>query len=441
MTKLSLEEIPLNSFHKKLTIYSAGGPFLDGYALSIIGVAMVQLSNRLDLSSFWQGLIAASALIGAFLGGFIGGWFTDLYGRKILYMIDLISIVVLSVAQMWVQNGFELFIIRLGIGIAVGADYPIATSLLAEFLPKKERGPLLASLVVVWFAGAAAAYVVGDIILRYGGEDAWRWVLVSAAVPGLIFFLGRSGIPESPRWLMAKNEEKRADDIVKKVYGKQYSSDDLPAIVDSELISVRRLFHSEYGRRMKFVCVFWTCAIVPLFAVYAFAPKVLLALHLTGTWAAYGSVVITALFVVGCVGGMKLINILGRRKMLVSSFLLSGTSLLFLALFSNASSFCILLFFGAYALFIGGAQVLSYIYPNELFPTEVRASAVGLSTSISRIGAVIGTYFVPVSLTSLGIAKTMGIAAAISFFGAWYSWREAPETSGLDLTQTAKVIV
>lgn len=67
--KVPLEDIPLNSFHKKLTFYSAGGPFLDGYVLSIIGVVMLQLSDSLQLTTLWQGLIASSALIGVFLGG------------------------------------------------------------------------------------------------------------------------------------------------------------------------------------------------------------------------------------------------------------------------------------------------------------------------------------------------------------------------------------
>ncbi|MFP3590250.1 MFS transporter, partial [Paraburkholderia sp. SIMBA_055] len=64
----------------------------------------------------------------------------------------------------------------------------------------------------------------------------------------------------------------------------------------------------------------------------------------------------------------------------------------------------ILAFFAIYALFIGGAQVLTLVYPNEIFPTEIRAFAVGAGTSISRIGAAVGTYLVPISLASLGIA-------------------------------------
>ncbi|MBN0203832.1 MFS transporter, partial [Pseudomonas aeruginosa] len=93
---------------------------------------------------------------------------------------------------------------RFLIGVAVGIEYTVATALLVEFLPKKYRGPRLATLTILWFAGAAFAYLVGDLILRSGGEDAWRLVLASTAAIGAVLFLLRIGTPESPRWLLSK---------------------------------------------------------------------------------------------------------------------------------------------------------------------------------------------------------------------------------------------
>ncbi|MFZ6049742.1 MFS transporter [Pseudomonas sp. CR3202] len=436
-SKRSIEDVPLNAFHRKLTVYSSGGPFLDGYVLSIIGVVMMQISSALQLSALWEGLIAASALVGVFLGGFLGGWFTDKYGRKILYLVDLIAIVGFSLAQFWVESAWLLLVWRLLIGMAVGADYPIATSLLAEFLPRKHRGPLLAAMVLMWFAGAAVAYLVGEILLRVAGDDAWRWVLASAVVPGGLFLLARSGTPESPRWLLSKGRVAEADAVIKRVYGSNYSVADLPEPANQRQVSVWSLFHSGYGKRMAFITLFWTCAIVPLFAIYAFAPKVLQALNLTGDWASYGSLAITFLFTIGCLGATKLINAMGRRRMLIHSFLWSGLALMLLGQFPDSAPMTVLIIFGAYAVLIGGAQVLTYVYPNELFPTEIRASAVGLATSLSRVGAALGTYLVPMSLSTLGIADTMFIAAGVSLFGALISWWLAPETSKLDLQQAA----
>ena len=438
---IPLEDVPLNSYHKKLTFYSSGGPFLDGYVLSIVGVVMLQMTDALALTTFWQGLIAASALIGVFIGGFLGGWFTDRYGRKVLYLIDLIAIIGFSLAQLWVDSALMLFMLRLFIGLAVGADYPIATSYLAEFLPRKNRGPRLAAMVMVWFLGAAMAYAVGEVILRVGGENAWRWALASAVVPGALFLAVRMGASESPRWLLNKGRVAEADAIIKKVYGSNYSHKDLSENVGNQQTntSVWSLFHSGYGKRMLFVSVFWTCAILPLFAIYAFAPQVLKALGLVGDLAGWGSVAITFLFFVGCLLGTMLINTMGRKKMLFHSFFWSAIALFILGIYPTASPMVVLFLFGAYAVLIGGAQVLEYVYPNELFPTEIRASAVGLGTSISRIGAAIGTYLLPFALTSWGVGATMVVAAVVCLVGAWSAWALAPDVDAMDLNQAASL--
>ena len=93
--------------------------------------------------------------------------------------------------------------------------------------------------------------------------------------------------------------------------------------------------------------------------------------------------------------------------------------------------------FAAYAILIGGTQILQWIYPNELFPTEVRGSAVGLASSLSRIGAAAGTYLVPEALSHIGIGPTMIVAAVITLIGAVVSVAWAPETRGLTLGQCA----
>jgi putative MFS transporter len=95
--------------------------------------------------------------------------------------------------------------------------------------------------------------------------------------------------------------------------------------------------------------------------------------------------------------------------------------------FHAGSELLILGLFGAYALFIGGAQVLQLVYPNELFPTEIRANAVGVGTSLSRVGAAVGTWLVPMVLDSHGIAFTMYAAAAVTLIGLVVSYALAPK--------------
>ena len=90
-----------------------------------------------------------------------------------------------------------------------------------------------------------------------------------------------------------------------------------------------------------------------------------------------------------------------------------------------------------YAFFAGGPGILEWLYPNELFPTSIRASAVGLAVALSRIGAAVGTYLVPVSLESLGASVTMYLGTGITLVGlvACVLWAE--ETLGRSLTETS----
>ncbi|MES2259530.1 MAG: MFS transporter [Pseudomonadota bacterium] len=436
---ISIEDVPLNGFHQLLSVRSGGGWLVDGYVLSILGVAMVPMSAALGLSSFWEGMIAASALIGIFFGGFLGGWLTGHLGRQKLYFVGPTLFVLCSLAQFWAESGVALFAFRFLIGIGVGFEYPVAGSLLVEFMPRKYRGPRLAMLTILWFAGAALAYVCGNVILSNGGAEAWRLVLASPAAIGVLLLLVRIGTPESPRWLLSKGRNAEAERIIKQVYGPSFSLRNLPEQPAEKKISLLSLLHSGYGKRMLFVAVFWTCSVIPVFAVYAFAPKVLLALNLKGDWAAFGSVFITVLFVVGCGIATRLINVIGRRSMLIHSFLWSGLSLLGLGMFSSSAEFLVLLLFGAYAVFIGGAQVLQLVYPNELFPTEIRSFAVGMGASLSRIGAAVGTWLVPIALQSIGIADTMFAAAAVTLLGLLVALALAPETRSMSLQEAASL--
>lgn len=436
---MSIDDVPVNGFHQLLSIRTGGGWLLDGYVLSIIGVALMQAAAQLQLSNFWQGMIAASALFGMFLGGFLGGWLSDWIGRKKLYFIAPTLFVLCSVAQLWADSEWVLFLCRFMIGIAVGFEYAAGGSLLTEFLPTKARGPRLAMLTIMWFFGAMLAYLFGNMILKMDLNEAWRWVFASPAVIGLILILIRIGTPESPRWLISKGRNAEAEVIIKQVYGPSFSLANVPVQEEVKNLSLTQILASGYGKRVFFCSMFWMCAVIPVFAVYSFAPRVLDAMNLKGSWAEYGSVAITLMFVVGCVIATKLINVMGRRKLIIHSFLWSGLALLGLGVFADGSQMLVLVLFCAYAVLIGGAQVLELVYPNELFPTEMRAIGVGMATSFSRIGAAVGTWLVPMSLDTIGIGNTMFVAAGVTLLGLIVSIMTAPETKGLSLEQATSL--
>lgn len=437
-TQSAIEEAGFTPFHLRLTIYSSGGPFLDGYILSIIGVALTQLTPQLHLGPFWSGLIGASALLGIFLGGFFG-YLTDKIGRQLMYTLDFIILIVASVLQFWVQEGWQLFLLRLILGIAVGADYPIATSLLTEFAPKKHRGAMVGVTLFSYYIGATVAYLAGEWMLQIG-PDAWRWILASSAIPAVILVLLRAGTPESPRWLLSRGRKDEADRIIKKVYGPEASVDEID-VPDKELekTSFKKVFSKGYFKRIMYIGLFEMCQVAPLFAMLTFGPDMLKAYHLFEGSAGYGLAIISSFFLVGCIPALLLVNKLGRRPLMITSFSAMTVGILLLGIFPKGPAFIILAGFLIYAIFSGGPNVMDWLAPNELFPTEIRGTAVGAATSISRVGAFFGTYLFPIGLGRLGIGPTMLIGAAITFLGLIVCIALAPETTNKTLNESSSI--
>ena len=436
---IALEELEVNRFHQLLTLRAGGGWLLSGYVLSIIGVVLVDLSQHLALDQFWQGLLAAAAIIGICIGGFFGGMMSDRYGRKCMFVLAPLLLFIFSALQYFVQSAEMLFVCRLLVGIGVGIEYAVTSALMTECLPRRARGPRIALLVTLWFVGAACAYIIGHSLMAHLGQHAWHWVLASPAVLGLVLVLLRKNTLESPRWLMRQARVQDADQVIHQSYGSNYCHQNLADHTNQKSVGFAALLQQGYAVRVMFVSLFWACSVTPVFAVYAFSPTLLEALHLSQQLSVYGSIFITCLFVVGCALGIILINRLGRRRMLLHSFLWSLLALVGLAYFADAAAWLILLFFGAYAIFIGGAQILTIVYPNELFPTEIRAMAVGLCTSISKTGVVLGTWLVPIAIHQIGIANTMYIAAGINLIGLVVTYYYAIETSNLSLEQATTV--
>ena len=122
----------------------------------------------------------------------------------------------------------------------------------------------------------------------------------------------------------------------------------------------------------------------------------------------------------------------------MAPFALASASLLALGLVPETSGWAVAALLGVYALSIGGPTILQWIYPNEIYPTEIRATAFGIGVATSRIGAMLGTFVVPLLLTGVGISATMLIVGGISAVGAVVSALYAPETHGHTLDEAAR---
>lgn len=432
-TAVSIDDLPLSKFHIRMTVFTTGGYFIDGYVLGIISVALAVWSPQVHLSALWDGLIAASALVGVFVGSLVFGPIIDRVGRQVMYITDLIVFIVASLAQLVVSEPWQLFVLRLIMGIAIGIDYAIGPSLLSEMLPKKYRGTLLACLNATYTLGFVVAFVAGYLMRLWLGDTSWRWMLVSSAVPAIIILLLRLGSPESPRWLTAHGHHEKAREVLDKHFGENVTLGDQPA--EPARAAIATLFSRKWRSRTIFASVFWFCQVTPYFALFTLLPSVLKSLGLQDEFT--GGLTLNLFQLAGAIVGVVIMNMFSRRNFLISSFVILVVSIGILGVIPNPSSALVIVAFAVFSFVVTAAGNLESVYPAELFPTEIRATGVGFSAAMSRVGAAIGTFLLPLGLGAFGTSTTMLIGAAVLMVGLVVSALLAPDTRDLSLTEAS----
>lgn len=254
----------------RVSAYTLGGMFTDGYILGHIGIALAIATPFLDLNGLWLGLLAASTLVGIAIGAPIAGRLSDRFGRSKLLAIDFALIAILALLHLFVNDAGTLLVLRTLMGIAIGAEYAIGAAVLSEFAPQRHRGTLLASLNGAWIVGFVTGFLSAYIMRELGAD--WRVIFASAVVPAIIVFLLRIGSPESPRWLANNGQPARAAAIVRKYYGPEYTvENETPETQEATNgKGISELFSPKYIRRTVFAGGFWACQVMPLFALTIF---------------------------------------------------------------------------------------------------------------------------------------------------------------------------
>lgn len=436
--QVTMDTVPLNKFHLKLFAYCAGCPLVDGYVLGSVAISLSIMSTQIPMSPIMSGLIGTGSLLGMFFGGMFGGYITDLIGRKKMYVLDFALLSILGVLQFFISDPMQSFIIRILLGVGLGATFPIAGPYLSEFSPQKNRGTFVGALNAVWFIGYALSYVVCYLLLPVGVNN-WRWMLVSGAVPSLLWLIFIFAMPESPRWLVSKGREEEANKILKQigdnvVLPEEQEPEEKTAFLD--------IFRNGYGKWVFFAAAFWTLQIVPVFGLGTYLPTIMEKFGFAQENLQYlGSAIINCLYLIGLIPIFLYMDTAGRRPTLIWSFLICTAALLILGLISGRNmpfGVILILFvlFGA-SNTAGGAH--QWVYPNELFPTHIRATAVGFITGVTRVLSAISTFFAPIVLSNFGLTATLYICAAVSAAGLLLSIVMAPETKNMNLTKAASL--
>ncbi|MGW8327191.1 MFS transporter [Streptomyces sp. NPDC055897] len=387
----------------------AFGEFIDGYDLLVMGSALLFLKPAFHLTANQVGWLGAIAFIGAAVGLVVFGDLSDRFGRKVIFVINLVFFVVASLAAAFVTEVWQLMLARFLIGVAVGMDIPTSHAFLAEMSPKARRGRIAGSLPnMMWLSGAITSVLIALALRDVAGENTWRWLFGLAAIPALGVLIARQFLPESPRWLRAQGRHEEARQVFALLGVEEPPAPAGPVEKKREL---RELFGNGAGLRLA--------AVTGFFALQAFGGAVAtvagpLVIEASGIGAENSLWFSLAGFVAGLVAviaGARLIDRINRRALGIWACLGVFVAGLGIAFLGPKASGLLLTFYVLYSLLTWfGPGVLSWVWSSEAFPTHLRGIGTGIAQAATRLMIALNVVLVPNLLKEFGL-RTVALYA------------------------------
>jgi putative MFS transporter len=217
-----LKSAPMTGMQWLIWSLAAAGKFFEGFVVFMTGVALPLLSREFGIGPGENGLITAATLFGILVGAVGLGGLSDRFGRKIMFLIEMVIFCAFLVGLVFAPNFYLVVICLFGIGLALGCDYPTAHIIISENIPSTARGKLVLGAFAFQAIGALAGTAVGYFVLSTLPDlPAWRWMFASAIIPAVLVTLGRVYIVESANWLHARGAIKEAEHAATKLLVRQ----------------------------------------------------------------------------------------------------------------------------------------------------------------------------------------------------------------------------
>lgn len=429
---------------KMIFFFGALGGLLYGYDMGVISGALLFIKNDIPLTSFTEGLVVSSMLVGAIFGSGFSGPLSDKFGRRKLVFMIAIIFVIGSLILAFAPNMEVLVIGRLIIGLAVGGSTAIVPVYLSEMAPTESRGSLGSLNQLMITIGILSSYLVN---YAFAGMEGWRWMVGLAVVPSLILMVGVLFMPESPRWLLEHRGEKAARKVMALTRKPEQIDKEMKEMIEINRISEStwKVLSSSWLRPTLIIgCVFALFQqIIGINAIIYYAPTIFHEAGLGSATAILGTVGIGAVNVIITIFAIMVIDKIDRKKLLVIGNIGMVASLLALAVLIGTvgldSSFgawiivaCLTVFIIFFAFTWG--PVLWVMLP-ELFPMRARGAATGIAALALSIGSLLVAQFFPMVSRALGIGQVFLIFAAIGIGAMIFVIKYLPETRGRSLEE------
>lgn len=426
-----LERIDKSRFTRRhALIYSTvvAGHLCDGFDTNLTGYILPGVIASFAITKYEAGFIGSSVSVGMLIGALGIGFVADRVGRKLAFMLGMAIYSVLSLVLCLTWSYESLLVLRMVQGIGLGAEAPLVFTYLAEFMPARIRGRLVASSIFGWvFASAIAALVAIPVLPAFG----WRGMFFIGGILGLVILvIAALTLPESVRSLIARGrlaEATRITNWLSSVPPEPAPADEPgPADATRAAPSLSSTMDILRGAYRRYTLAIWAMQFIAGFAFFGIAvwlPSIFVSMGFKLTQSLTFVVVIASAGAVGSLVSGQLIDRLGRRNTLWLFFALSGC-LMFA--WSAARSGPAILVIGGLADFfaVGAGGAALYAYTSELYPTHARGIGTAWAAGCQRLaGAIAPTalgYVLGHTHATFGFFSIIGTgelaAAVLAFF-------------------------
>ncbi|HEY2421833.1 MAG TPA: MFS transporter [Neobacillus sp.] len=370
------------SIRKLLGIAGMGWMF-DAMDVGMLSFIIAALKVEWSLTPGQMGWIGSINSIGMAVGALLFGFMADRIGRKNVFIITLLLFSLGSGAAA-LSTSLSIFLVfRFIIGMGLGGELPVASTLVSESVSAEKRGRIVVLLESFWAGGWLIAAIISYFVIPKFG---WQLALLLSATPALYALYLRIGLPDSHRFTAVKGKAKI-----------------------SALQSLAKLWSKEYGRQTAVLWVVWFCVVFSYYGMFLWLPSVMIMKGFSLIKSFEYVLIMTLAQLPGYFTAAWFIEKFGRKFVLVVYLIGTAISAYF---FGTAETTSLLMLSGILLSFFNlGAWGGLYAYTPEQYPTIIRATGTGIAASIGRIGGVLG----PLLVGSL-VTQKISISAIFTIF-------------------------
>ncbi|WP_429842295.1 MFS transporter [Brevibacillus sp. FIR094] len=327
--------------------------------VALLSFIMVALRQEWGLTGEEAGLLGTGNLVGMAIGAIVGGYLADRIGRKPVFLLTLVLFGLASFASAFATGFATMLLFRFLMGLGLGAELPVASTLVNEFAPPEKRGSTVVLLESFWAVGWIAAAVISYFVIPDYG---WRVAVMIGALPVVYALFARRSIPESPQF------KKQAENVP------------IATLLTSHRTETITLW------------VVWFAIAFSYYGMFLWMPSILVDKGFTMIKSFQYVLIMTLAQLPGYFAAAYLVEKWGRKWTLATFLFMTGVMAF---AFGQSSGTTELLVTGAFLSFFNlGAWGALYAYTPENYPTPLRATGSGMASGVGRIGSIIAPYLV-----------------------------------------------